>query len=56
MSTFGEEMVDSVFLPDVHANPFDSLLIAQVRYNNFLIVTKDKHINAYGVETILQVI
>ena len=45
------EMIDSTLLPDYHKDPFDRLLIAQTNQNNLLIVTKDKNINKYDVET-----
>jgi PIN domain nuclease of toxin-antitoxin system len=44
-------MIDSVLLPDIHRDPFDRLLIAQAIQNNFLIVTKDKNIQKYDMET-----
>jgi len=45
------EMIDSTLLPDYHKDQFDRLLIAQTNQNNFLIVTKDRNINKYEVET-----
>ncbi|MGD2012907.1 MAG: type II toxin-antitoxin system VapC family toxin [Desulfobacterales bacterium] len=45
------EMINSVLLPDIHKDPFDRLLIAQAKQNNFLIVTKDQNIHKYDVET-----
>ncbi|MCD6533399.1 MAG: type II toxin-antitoxin system VapC family toxin, partial [Deltaproteobacteria bacterium] len=45
------EMIFSVGLPDHHKDPFDRLLIVQARQNNLKMVTKDKLISAYEVET-----
>ncbi len=45
------EMIDSVFLPDLHKDPFDRLLIAQARNNSFSLVTKDEMIQQYHVKT-----
>ncbi len=45
------EMIDSTLLPDYHKDPFDRLLISQDNQNNLLIVTKDKEIQKYQVET-----
>jgi PIN domain nuclease of toxin-antitoxin system len=44
------EMIDSVFLPDHHKDPFDRLLIVQANQNNLLFVTRDKLIEKYDVE------
>ncbi len=46
------EMIDSTQLPNIHKDPFDRLLIAQAKHNNFLLVTKDDHIKEYEVETV----
>ena len=45
------ELIDSTLLPDYHKDPFDRLLISQANQNNLLIVTKDKKIHNYQVET-----
>ena len=45
------EMINSTQLPDYHKDPFDRLLVSQALQNNFLIVTKDKEIQKYQVET-----
>lgn len=45
------EMINSTLLPDHHKDPFDRLLIAQAMQNNLLIVTKDRNIDKYEVET-----
>ncbi len=45
------EMVQSVLLPDHHKDPFDRLLIAQANHNQLLLVTMDKIICKYPVET-----
>ncbi len=45
------EMINSTLLPDYHKDPFDRLLVAQANQNNLLIVTKDRNIDKYEVET-----
>ncbi len=45
------DMVDSTLLPDHHKDPFDRLLIAQATNNNAFLVTRDKTISQYDVET-----
>ena len=45
------EMIHSTLLPDHHKDPFDRLLIAQANQNSLRIVTKDRKIEKYEVET-----
>jgi PIN domain nuclease of toxin-antitoxin system len=45
------EMINSTLLPDYHKDPFDRLLVAQANQNSLLIVTKDRNIDKYEVET-----
>ena len=45
------EMIHSTLLPDHHKDPFDRLLVAQAIQNNLLLVTKDRDIDKYAVET-----
>mgnify|MGYP006420132211 FL=1 len=45
------EMIHSTLLPDHHKDPFDRLLIAQANQNSLRIVTKDRKIDKYEVET-----
>lgn len=45
------EMIYSTLLSDYHKDPFDRLLIAQARRNDLVLVTKDKEIQQYEVET-----
>ena len=45
------EMITSVVLPDHHKDPFDRLLIVQAQQNNLQMVTKDKRIGVYEVDT-----
>lgn len=45
------EMIDSTNLPDYHNDPFDRLLISQATQNNLLLVTRDKRIMKYKIET-----
>ena len=46
------EMIHSTLLPDHHKDPFDRLLIAQANQNSLRIVTKDRKIDKYEVETL----
>ena len=45
------EMINSTLLPDHHKDPFDRLLVSQANQNSLLIVTKDRNIDKYEVET-----
>ena len=46
------EMINSTQLHDYHKDPFDRLLVSQALQNNFLILTKDREIQRYQVETL----
>ena len=39
-------------LPDIHRDPFDRLLVAQALEDGFVIVTRDRMIPQYPVQTI----
>jgi PIN domain nuclease of toxin-antitoxin system len=39
-------------LPDLHRDPFDRMLIAQARVEDLTLVTHDKRIRSYEVETL----
>ena len=39
-------------LPSIHRDPFDRLIVAQAKEENFVIVTKDSNITRYRVETL----
>jgi len=41
----------STLLPDYHKDPFDRLLIAQALNSNAVLVTRDKEMSKYAVET-----
>lgn len=45
------DMINSTLLPDYHKDPFDRLLIAQANRNNAILVTRDKVIARYAVQT-----
>jgi len=45
------DMIDSVLLPDHHADLFDRLLIAQALRENARLVTRDQLFARYAVET-----
>ena len=38
-------------LPPLHADPFDRMLVAQAQAEGLVIVTRDRHIPLYGVQT-----
>jgi PIN domain nuclease of toxin-antitoxin system len=44
------EMIDSVFLPDHHKDPFDRLLITQANQRGMTLVTQDQDIQKYDVQ------
>jgi PIN domain nuclease of toxin-antitoxin system len=44
-------MIDSTLLLDHHQDPFDRVLIAQAKYRNLRLVSKDRHVPAYDVAT-----
>lgn len=46
-----KDMIESVFLPLHHKDPFDRLLITQARHLNSVFVTKDRIIPQYGIKT-----
>jgi len=46
-----KDMIESTLLPDFHKDPFDRLLIAQALSSNAILVTRDKEIMKYPVET-----
>lgn len=39
-------------LPRIHRDPFDRLLVAQCKIENFSIITADRHIPKYGVKVV----
>ena len=41
-----------MYLPDIHKDPFDRLLIAQAIENELTIITKDNNIKLYDIKTI----
>ncbi|UCH93291.1 MAG: type II toxin-antitoxin system VapC family toxin [Candidatus Aminicenantes bacterium] len=45
------DMIDSTLLPDHHRDPFDRLLIAQAVNSNSILVTRDRNISRYSLET-----
>ena len=46
------DMIESTLLPDIHKDPFDRILIAQTISNDAILVTKDKSIQKYQVDTL----
>ena len=45
------DMIDSTLLVKHHRDPFDRLLVIQAVRNDLLLVTRDKNIQNYDVET-----
>ena len=39
-------------LPNIHKDPFDRLLIAQAKENEFTMITRDANISLYAIKTI----
>lgn len=37
-------------LPNIHADPFDRMLIAQAQLENMVLITRDQHIPKYNVK------
>lgn len=46
-----EEMIDSTMLPDHHKDPFDRLLVAQARHRDLILISQDRNIRHYDVNT-----
>ena len=44
--------IDAAALPPLHRDPFDRMIVAQSRIEEFPVVTNDVAIRAYGVQTI----
>jgi len=47
-----DDLIKSVYLPQFHKDPFDRLLIAQAKNNDATILTRDKTISDYKIDTI----
>lgn len=47
-----EHLVEISSLDYFHRDPFDRLLIAQVKIENFTIITKDENIRLYKIKTL----
>ena len=39
-------------LPFIHRDPFDRLLVTQAKYENMVLLTKDKHIRKYSIKAL----
>ncbi len=39
-------------LPMIHGDPFDRILVAQAQMERLILVTRDQHLEAYGIATI----
>ncbi|HZO51933.1 MAG TPA: type II toxin-antitoxin system VapC family toxin [Bryobacteraceae bacterium] len=39
-------------LPDLHADPFDRILIAQAKVENMVLVSSDEHIGRYPIQVV----
>lgn len=51
LSPSPKELMDSVFLPEYHKDPFDRTLIAQSIQHSLILVTKDSEIKKYALST-----
>jgi PIN domain nuclease of toxin-antitoxin system len=47
-----EESLSVIDLPKLHQDPFDRILIAQAKYNNFILITRDEKILEYPIATL----
>ncbi|MES2204427.1 MAG: type II toxin-antitoxin system VapC family toxin [Pseudomonadota bacterium] len=48
-----EEGLSVADLPNIHQDPFDRILIAQAKYNNLVLITRDKKVQEYPIVTVL---
>lgn len=48
-----EEGLSVANLPNIHQDPFDRVLIAQAKYNNLVLLTRDSKIQEYPIVTII---
>ena len=44
-----EEALSVGDLPDIHKDPFDRMLVAQAKYNDLVLITRDKIITDYPI-------
>lgn len=47
-----EESLSILDLPKIHSDPFDRLLIAQAKFNDLILITKDQTIIKYPIITL----
>lgn len=48
-----EEGLSVTDLLNIHQDPFDRILIAQAKYNNLILITRDKKAQKYPIVTVL---
>ena len=48
-----EEGLSVADLPGIHQDSFDRILVAQAKYNNLVLLTRDQKIQEYPIATIL---
>lgn len=44
-----EESLSVIDLPKIHPDPFDRMLIAQAKFNDLIVITKDRQILEYPI-------
>jgi PIN domain nuclease of toxin-antitoxin system len=47
-----EESLSLLDLPKIHSDPFDRMLIAQTKFNDLILITKDQIITKYPIVTL----
>lgn len=53
LDLIAEESLSVINLPNIHKDPFDRLLIAQAKLNDLTLITKDKKILKYPINTLV---
>lgn len=53
LDLIAEESLSVINLPSIHKDPFDRLLIAQAKLNDLTLITKDKKILKYPINTLV---
>jgi len=46
-----DDMIESTLLPDHHQDPFDRLLVSQAKRHHAVLVTRDRLVTQYPVDT-----
>jgi len=48
----GEEALGVIDLPNLHPDPFDRILIAQAKFNDLVLITRDQKMLGYPIVTL----